>query len=315
MNNLLKKTYSWLGLAFLLCLTTPSPAIGLCLGAGLGLTVGNPVRKFTSKTGKNLLQSAVVLLGFGLQFGVVMKIGAASLGLTFLSISGTLLLGWLLGRALGVERDLAVLLSGGTAICGGSAIAAIAPAIGASAPHTAVAMAVVFLLNGVALVVFPSVGHLLHLTQEQFGLWAALAIHDTSSVVGAGAAYGMGALALATTVKLTRALWILPVSFIASRLCRNRSGGKVPWFLFGFLAAALTRSFFPGADALWGRLALVGKRLMTGTLFLVGAGLTLDDLRKAGGRPLVTAFVLWILVAGTSLALIKFGGLHLQMPL
>lgn len=314
MKTWLNNPWVWLAAALLLSALSPSPAAGLCLGAGLGLTVGNPARKATSKMGKNMLQLAVILLGFGLQFGVVLRVGAASVGLTFLSISGTLLAGWLLGRAFGVDRDLSVLLSGGTAICGGSAIAAMAPAIGASSAHTAVAMAVVFLLNGVALVVFPFLGHLLHLTQDQFGLWAALAIHDTSSVVGAGAAYGMGALALATTVKLTRALWILPVSFAASRLCRNRSGARVPWFLGGFLLAALAATLLPGAETLWHGLAVSGKRLMAGTLFLVGAGLTMEDLRKVGGRPLFIAFVLWVLVAAVSLMLIRAGMIHLTLP-
>lgn len=314
MNEIPKKPLFWLTLAILISVATPSPAIGLCAGAFIGLTAGNPARKATSKMGKSLLQFAVILLGFGLQFGVVLRVGITSLGLTFLSITGTLLLGWILGRLFGVEKDLTVLLSGGTAICGGSAIAAIAPAIGASTANTAVAMAVIFLLNGVALLVFPFVGHLMHLTQEQFGLWAALAIHDTSSVVGAGAAYGMEALALATTVKLTRALWILPVSYVASRLYRHRSGAKVPWFLFGFLLAALARSLFPAGEPLWGVLSLTGKRLMAATLFLVGATLTRQDLQQAGGRPLVKAFILWILVATISLVAIRFGGIHISLP-
>lgn len=315
MNEILKKPLFWLGLALLISMATPSPVIGLCLGAFLGLTAGNPARNSTSKMGTYLLQFAVILLGFGLQFGVVLKVGFTSLGLTLVSITGTLLLGCLLGKLIGVEKDLRVLLSGGTAICGGSAIAAIAPSIGASAATTAVALAVIFLLNGIALLVFPFVGHLLHLTQGQFGLWAALAIHDTSSVVGAGAAYGMEALALATTVKLTRALWILPVSFFAARLYRHKSGAKVPWFLFGFLLAALARSLFPAIDPIWSNLAFTGKQLMAGTLFLVGAALTREDLQQAGGRPLAQAFMLWVLVAGISLVTIKFGGLHLTLPI
>ena len=301
--------------ALAVALVSASPALGLCLGAGLGLTAGNAPGRATSAMGKTLLQLSVILLGFGLPLGAVLQVGLTSVGLTFVSISATLVAGILLGRLLGVERDLSLLLSGGTAICGGSAIAAMAPAIGASSAHTAVAMAVVFLLNGVALVLFPPLGHLVNLTQQQFGLWAALAIHDTSSVVGAGAAYGMEAFALATTVKLTRALWILPLSLVASRLYRRKSGATFPWFLVGFLLASLARSLLPDLTPLWGALALGGKRLMVATLFLVGAALTRKDLREAGGRPLVTALILWFIVSAVSLVAIKFGGLHLDLPL
>lgn len=302
-------------LALILAAATPSPATGLCLGVLLGLTMGNAAGSITSKVGKQWLQLSVILLGFGLPIGLVCKVGSASVGLTFFSITGTLAAGFFLGRVFSVGKDLSMLISGGTAICGGSAIAAIAPAIGASSTHTAVAMAIVFLLNGVALLIFPPLGHLAQLTQEQFGLWAALAIHDTSSVVGAGAAYGPDALALATTIKLTRALWILPVSFLAARLHGQKSGARVPWFLFGFLLAALARSLFPTVAPLWAGLTLIGKRLMVGTLFLVGATLTREDLKKAGGRPLFEALVLWGFVAGLSLAIIKFGGFHLSLPL
>lgn len=301
-------------LALLLSGLTSSPAIGLCLGALMGLSMGNEAGAATAKRGKQWLQLSVILLGFGLPMGLILQVGTASVGLTFLSILATLTVGLLLGRVFSVERDLSLLLSGGTAICGGSAIAALAPAIGASSAHTAVALAVVFLLNSLGLLLFPFLGQLAQLSQEQFGLWAALAIHDTSSVVGAGAAYGPEALALATTIKLTRALWILPVSFAAARLYGSRSRAKVPWFLFGFLLAALVSTLLPGPAALWKGLALAGKRLMVGTLFLVGATLTREDLKQAGGRPLLEALVLWVLVSGLSLALIKFGGLRLALP-
>jgi len=313
MGNITRGPFPWLLLAFILSAATSSPAIGLCIGALMGLTVGNPARDYTSRAGKYLLQGSVVLLGFGLPIGIVLKVGSESLGITAVSIGCTLALGWALGKAFKVDRDLTTLLSGGTAICGGSAIAAIAPAIGASGADTAVAMAVVFLLNGVALIVFPPIGHFFGLTQDQFGLWAALAIHDTSSVVGAGAAYGMAALALATTVKLTRALWIVPVSLVAARVHRRNSKARIQWFLVGFLAAALIRTLLPQADPAWTTLASVGKRLMTATLFLVGAGLTLEDLRKAGGRPLICALSLWMLVASISLGLIKSGLVELSM--
>jgi uncharacterized integral membrane protein (TIGR00698 family) len=314
-NAILNKKTFWIITAIFLSVITTDPAIGLCLGAVLGLVWGNPLQKLTGKYSKYLLQAAVIMLGFGLELGVVLKVGYNSLWITLFSISGTLALGWILGKLFKVHRDISVLISTGTAICGGSAIAAMAPAIGASQAHTAIAMAVVFLLNGVALLIFPHIGHLMNLSQADFGLWSALAIHDTSSVVGAAAVFGTQALAIATTVKLTRALWIFPVSFAGAKLNKSQSAAKIQWFLFGFLAAAMIHSFFPAEKAAWEILASVGKRMMVATLFLVGAGLSLPELKKIGSAPLIKAVVLWISVSVITLTIIKTGLVHIQIPM
>ncbi len=315
MSSILNKKLFWIITGIILAVYFTSPAVGLCLGAFLGLVWGNPLQKMTGKLSKQLLQGAVILLGFGLELGVVLKVGYTSLWITLFSISGTLALGWFLGKIFKVHRDLSLLISTGTAICGGSAIAAMAPAIGASQSHTAVAMAVVFLLNGIALLLFPAIGHLFHMTQSDFGLWSALAIHDTSSVVGAAAIFGVQALAIGTTVKLTRALWILPVSFAGAKLNKSESGAKIPWFLFGFLVAAMIHTLFPTQKVTWDLFAEVGKRMMVATLFLIGAGLSRQELKKIGGGPLINAVVLWLLVSIITFTAIRMGLCHIQIPL
>lgn len=299
--------YFWFAAAAALSVLTPNPAVGLALGLAIALTVGNPAQKETSAASKKLLQLSVILLGFGMRFDAVLKVGFASLWVTLISISATLAIGSALGKVFGIERRLAVLLSSGTAICGGSAIAAMAPAISASSVETGVAMAVIFLLNGIALFLFPPLGHLIGLTQEQFGFWAALAIHDTSSVVGAASIYGAAALAIGATVKLTRALWILPVSYLGARLAKSEAKAKFQWFLLGFLLAALVRSLAPQFGALWDAGSLVGKHMMTGTLFLIGGGLGRAELKKIGAKPLVMAAVLWCIISCLSLAAVKLG--------
>ena len=299
--------YFWFAAAAALSVITPNPAVGLALGLAIALTVGNPAQKETSAASKKLLQLSVILLGFGMRFDAVLKVGFASLWVTLISISATLAIGSALGKVFGIERRLAVLLSSGTAICGGSAIAAMAPAISASSVETGVAMAVIFLLNGIALFLFPPLGHLIGLTQEQFGFWAALAIHDTSSVVGAASIYGAAALAIGATVKLTRALWILPVSYLGARLAKSEAKAKFQWFLLGFLLAALVRSLTPQFGALWDAGALAGKHMMTGTLFLIGGGLGRAELKKIGAKPLVMAALLWCIISCLSLAAVTLG--------
>ena len=299
--------YFWFAAAAALSVITPNPAVGLALGLAIALTVGNPAQKETSAASKKLLQLSVILLGFGMRFDAVLKVGFASLWVTLISISATLAIGSALGKVFGIERRLAVLLSSGTAICGGSAIAAMAPAISASSVETGVAMAVIFLFNGIALFLFPPLGHLIGLTQEQFGFWAALAIHDTSSVVGAASIYGAAALAIGATVKLTRALWILPVSYLGARLAKSEAKAKFQWFLLGFLLAALVRSLAPQFGALWDAGSLAGKHMMTGTLFLIGGGLGRAELKKIGAKPLVMAAALWCIISCLSLAAVKLG--------
>jgi len=309
-RNLTDNKWFWLAGSLVLSSLNVSPAAALASGAVLSLCIGNGALGFTGKASKYFLQTAVVLLGFGLQIGTVLRVGASSAWLTGTGIVFTMTTGLLLSRLLKVERELSFLISGGTAICGGSAIAALAPAIGASQANTAMALAVVFTLNAVALLVFPHIGHLFGLSQSSYGLWAAMAIHDTSSVVGAAAAYGASALAIATTVKLTRALWILPLSFVCAKARRTNVSAPVPWFLFGFLTAALVGSLLPAAKPLWHMLGITGRHAMSGALFLVGGGLTVKDLRRAGARPLLNGILLWLLVSCVSLAAIIRFNLH-----
>lgn len=302
---------AWIAGAIVFAIATSSPAIALIAATVISLSFGNPVRAVTGKTAKYALQAAVVLLGFGLQPDVLFRVGASSILLTLGSIAVTLALGLWIGKMFRVEKNLSVLLSSGTAICGGSAIAAVSPAIGASHAHTAVALAVVFVLNAVALMIFPPIGHALGMSQEAFGLWAAIAIHDTSSVVGAAAVFGAQALAVGTTVKLTRALWIFPLSFLASRFTGTTSTARFPWFLVGFVLAAIARGYVPAPEQLYDVLSSTGRHVMVGTLFLIGAGLTRDDLRRIGAKPLAAAVLLWVLVSALSLAGIQTGWLGL----
>ena len=304
----------WLVGAVAAAFLVKNAAIALVLGCALGLVFGNGSRSHTGAWARQFLQAAVVLLGFGLQLSVVLRVGSASILMTAVTISVTLLLGWWIGRLLHIDRILTLLLSGGTAICGGSAIAALAPALRASPAQTAVAMAVVFLLNGVGLLVFPPLGHLLGMSEPQFGLWSALAIHDTSSVIGATAAYGAVALSVGTVVKLTRALWILPLALLAARLERSKGAAKIPWFLAGFVAAALLRTVLPGMEGAWMGLAAAGKGLVVVVLFLIGCGLSRADLARTGGAPLLGAVVLWMLVSVLSLAGVLTGWIHVSVP-
>ncbi|MBN2247627.1 MAG: putative sulfate exporter family transporter [Coriobacteriia bacterium] len=310
MSPALTHPFAWIAAAAILALVGASPAIALLAGLIAGILIGAPEELHPARWSKRLLQASVVLLGFGMQIGAVAQVGVSSAGMTLLTVSATLVLAALLGRLMRVEREVSTLIGAGTAICGGSAIAAVAPAIGASPVSTAVSLSVVFVLNGVALLLFPWIGRLLGMTQQQFGLWAAIAIHDTSSVVGAAAAYGSEALGLATVVKLTRALWIAPVAFVAARL-RGGDGAaaKVQWFLIGFVAASVIAWLVP-APGLWSALAGLGKTLMTPTLFMVGATLTPGSLRTVGARPLLMGVVLWAIVSMTTAALVLGGVLH-----
>ena len=294
-----------------------SAATGLLLGAALGLTVGNPYPLLTRKLTHKLLVLSVVGLGAAMDLRVVARVGAHGAGYTLAGIAVCLSLGALLTRALRVESRLGLLLSVGTAICGGSAIAAVAPTIRAREHEISVALAVVFLLNGVALLLFPAVGHRFGLSQDQFGLWAALAVHDTSSVVGAGLAYGPRALEVATTVKLARALWIIPVALATGALYARRSQGDAstrsaaprPWFIAGFVAMAALGTFVPALRPAGHHVSAVARQLMVLTLFLIGAGLSRPALREVGVRPLVQGALLWLIMAGGTLACIVLGAI------
>lgn len=305
MKKILSYKHFWFLVALVLSITTDYPAIGLIIGIALALIFGNPLKDVTGKISKNLLQISVILLGFGMQIGVILKVGFASIGITFTSIAITMVIGLLLGRLFHIEKNLSILLTSGTAICGGSAIAAMAPAINATQSQTAVSMAVVFLLNAAGLVIFPILGHLIGMDEASFGLWAAIAIHDTSSVVGAATQYGAVAAGIAITVKLTRALWIFPLALGVAKFNKSETKPPFPWFLIGFLVAGVITTLIPAGESLWHSLSTVGKHLMTGTLFLVGAGLTLGELSKVGVRSLMVSIILWVVITIISFAAIS----------
>jgi uncharacterized integral membrane protein (TIGR00698 family) len=301
---------TWLfPLAALACLTPwMGPASALILGSSLALVAGNPWPKPTAAWTKRVLAWSIVGLGAGMNLGAVLKAGSHGLLLTFCTILATLGLGTLLARTLRVKGKAGLLVSAGTAICGGSAIAALAPAIDAPEEDTSVALATVFLLNAVGLVLFPAIGHALALGQRDFGFWSALAIHDTSSVVGAGMAYGPQALQIGTTVKLARALWIVPLTFGAAALLRKQGAPRRhPWFILGFLLAAAAFTWLPGMQGFGDALAGLSRKGMALALFGIGAGISPQGLRRVGPRPLVMGLVLWIVVAASSLGLIRAG--------
>lgn len=248
----------------------------------------------------------------------VLRAGKSGFIYTFLGIGFALCAGWLLGRMLKVESKAAYLISVGTAICGGSAIAAVGPVVDANDEEMSVSIGTVFLLNAAGLLLFPPLGHMLALTETQFGLWAALAIHDTSSVVGAGAKFGAIALVVATTVKLARALWIVPLTLVTAAARKRPQGAAAakiawPWFILFFLLAAVAKTYLPAGGALYPRLALAGKVGLTITLFLIGTGMTRASLKRVGVRPLAMGIALWILVATVSLFLIRNGWISLQI--
>lgn len=285
-----------------------SPPFALALGLLLAFTIGNPFPELSGKPTKYLLQASVVLLGFGMNLEAIVKAGREGILFTIATIFGTLALGYLVGRFLTVPAKTSTLISSGTAICGGSAIAAVGPAINAEHEEMSVSLGTVFILNSVALFLFPVLGHALALNENQFGIWAAIAIHDTSSVVGAAQAYGAEALATATTVKLARALWIAPIAVMFAFLYRKADGPSkakvaVPWFIFLFIAAAAFRTYAPSfiLPSIFDSLVDLAKAGMTITLFLIGASLTPLTLKKVGFRPLVQGILLWIVISAVAL--------------
>lgn len=284
-----------------------SPPIALALGLAVAFTFGNPFPSLSGKPTKYLLQASVVLLGFGMNLGTIYLAGRAGILFTIATIFGTLGLGYAVGRLLNVKKKTSTLISSGTAICGGSAIAAVGPAINAEPEEMSVSLGTVFVLNSIALFAFPLIGHAIGLTQGQFGIWSAIAIHDTSSVVGASHAYGGEALAIATTVKLARALWIAPVALLFAYIYRGESDSKarvaVPWFIFLFVAAAAIRTYAPAfiLPSIFESIVDAAKAGMTVTLFLIGASLTPRTLKAVGSAPLLQGVVLWIVISLVSL--------------
>ena len=287
-----------------------TPPVALFLGLVYALLFGKPFASFNKKMSKVLLQYSVVGLGFGMNLYDSLASGGSGMLFTIVSVFGTLAIGWFIGRKLlGVDRNISYLISSGTAICGGSAIAAVGPVIKAKDNEMSVALGCVFILNAVALFIFPAIGELLGLTQQQFGTWAAIAIHDTSSVVGAGAAYGEEALQVATTIKLTRALWIIPVALFTSFLFKSE-GKKVsvPMFIILFVLAMVVNTYlfsrFEVGVVIGDTINLVARKLLTITLFFIGASLSIDVLKSVGLKPLLQGVLLWIVISIASLAYI-----------
>ncbi len=258
-----------------------------------------------------LLQISVVGLGFGMDLRQVLRVGRSGFLYTAIGITFAMLLGWGLGKILRVDRKTSFLISAGTAICGGSAIAAVAPITDASEEEIAVSLGTVFVLNSIALMVFPAIGTALHMTQQQFGLWSALAIHDTSSVVGAAAKFGAVALAVGTTVKLARALWIVPVSIGTAAVRKSEAQIRWPWFILFFCLAAVANTYIHVFQPYYGTLKHLGIIGLTVTLFLIGTGLSRKTLQQVGVRPMVQGTLLWIAVATATLQLICSGWIHL----
>jgi len=288
-----------------------SPPLALACGIAYGLLVTHEYHADARRLSRFLLQASVVCLGFGMNLGEVIRVGRSGFLYTAVGITFALLLGAALAYLLRVAKIQGFLISAGTAICGGSAIAALAPVTEASEEALAVSMGTVFVLNSVALFIFPVIGHALHLTQTQFGLWSALAIHDTSSVVGAAARYGAVALAIATTVKLARALWIIPVSLAAAVLRRSHARIYIPWFILFFCLAAVANTFLLRMHAESQALVRLGRLGLAVTLFLIGTGITRATLRQVGVRPLLQGILLWAVVGSASLFLILRGWIHL----
>jgi uncharacterized integral membrane protein (TIGR00698 family) len=284
-----------------------TPPIALFAGLAFALLCGQPYPKFNKKCSKKLLQYSVVGLGFGMNLHSALASGREGMEFTIISVVGTLAIGWFIGRKmLGVDRRTSYLISSGTAICGGSAIAAVGPVIKANDSEMSVSLATIFILNAIALFIFPVIGHALGMSQHDFGTWAAIAIHDTSSVVGAGAAYGEEALQVATTIKLTRALWIIPVAFATSFIFKSK-GQKVsiPWFIFYFVLAMIVNTYlladYPQIGSFINGLA---RKSLTVTMFFIGASLSVDVLRAVGIKPLIQGVLLWIVISFATLGYI-----------
>lgn len=282
-----------------------SPAVALFMGIAIALTIGAPYAKSNKKVSKYLLQAAVVGLGFGMNLHSALAAGKEGMLFTIVSVVGVMIVGVVLGRVLKVNPKNAYLISSGTAICGGSAIAAVAPIIDADDNDTSLALATIFILNAVALFIFPPIGQALDLTQQQFGTWAAIAIHDTSSVVGAGAAYGEEALQVATTIKLTRALWIFPLALVSILLFRSK-GKKVaiPWFIFLFIVAMVANTYLSIPQEITRTIVVLSKKALSVTLFLIGCGLSLGAIKKVGAKPLILGVVLWAVISVTTLLVV-----------
>lgn len=299
-NTLIKVLFI---LCMVLCISTyVSSPVALVGGFLFSYFLGHPFLSLNGKAVSWLLKIAVVGLGFGMNLMETVNAGKNGFILTVFSIFATLIVGFGVGKLLKMNRKTTHLISSGTAICGGSAIAAVSPVIGATEKDISISLGVIFLLNSVALIIFPSIGHLLELTQQQFGLWSAIAIHDTSSVVGAAYTYGDEALKVATTVKLARALWIIPISLLSVLLFKGKGKNvKIPYFIFLFILAIILNTYLPIPDILTSGITSISKSLLVLTLFLIGAGLSVDKIKSAGWKPMILGVSLWVFISITSL--------------
>lgn len=281
------------------------PALALFTGILLAFVIGNPFPQFSKKCSKIALQASVVGLGFGMNLYESLAAGRDGMLFTIVSVVGVMLLGVWLGKLLKIDKKNSYLIATGTAICGGSAIAAVGPVIKADDDQMTVSLVTVFVLNAVALFIFPPLGNLFDLSQQQFGTWAAIAIHDTSSVVGAGAAYGEKALQIATTIKLTRALWIIPLALCSALIFRQK-GNKIsiPWFILFFVIAMAANTFFHLPEAITSTIVMISRKVLCMTLFLIGAGLSIASLKKVGARPMILGILLWGIISLVTLIVV-----------
>ncbi len=282
-----------------------SAPIALLAGLIFAFTFKNPCPKFNKKTSKYILQVAVVCLGFNMNLQESLKSGSEGMLFTVVSVVGVMCLGVLLGYWLHINRKTSYLISSGTAICGGSAIAAVGPVVKADENEMAVSLGVIFILNSIALFIFPPLGHLFEMTQEQFGTWAAIAIHDTSSVVGAGEIYGETAMKTATLIKLTRALWIIPLALVTMFIFRDKKSKiSIPWFIFIFVLAMIANTYLPLPQIFVYIMVWIARRGMVVTLFCIGASLSLASIKQVGVKPLLQAVALWIVISVSSLVVV-----------
>lgn len=283
-----------------------SPSVALFIGIMFALLFKNPYSDYSKKTSKYLLQTAVVGLGFGMNLHKSIEAGQEGMIFTIISVCGIMAIGYFLGKWLKVSSKLTHLISSGTAICGGSAIAAISPIVNADENDISISLAIIFTLNATALFIFPTIGIFFNLSQEQFGTWAAIAIHDTSSVIGASAAYGTKALEVATTVKLTRALWIIPLSILSMLIFKNNTNKKViiPWFIILFIISMTLNTYFNINNELKNIISIISHKLLSVTLFLIGSSLSVKAIKTIGLKPIILGIFLWIIISITSLFII-----------
>lgn len=284
-----------------------TPAVVLFTGLVYALLCGQAYPKFNKTASKKLLQYSVVGLGFGMNLQESLASGKEGMAFTIISVVGTMLIGMLIGyKFLKLDKQTSYLISSGTAICGGSAIAAVGPVIKAKDSSMSIALATIFILNAIALFIFPVLGGWIGLTQQEFGMWAAIAIHDTSSVVGAGAAYGEEALQVATTIKLTRALWIIPLALVTSFIFKNSENKiSIPWFILWFIVAIIINTYLlDGIPQIGEAISSLARKSLILTMFFIGASLSVDVLKKVGIKPLIHGVLLWFIISIGSLAYI-----------